>query len=178
MSILVYSNWIQTVIQYLRHTFVYSQHVYVTMTKDENYLSLEERIEVFFSFFESLLLFFDRLLFARLLCLWCLGFSSDSLSDISEEDIWGDESWELRDESAEWEVLFLLPSRTEEGKNDSVPVTLENMQIIKAPSSQGESWCLRSKAGQQFNYCLKRSTPSKVHCSKIMSITKLVKQDV
>lgn len=57
------------------------------------------------SFCDSLLFFLDRLLFC-LLCLRCLSFSSNSLP-LSPENTW-DDLWELRDESAEWEVRFLL----------------------------------------------------------------------
>lgn len=75
------------------------------------YLCLTAGTWVSFSFFESFLFFLDRLLFVCLLCLRCFCFSSGSLSDSTEEN-WEDESWELKDESAEWEVLFLLPSST------------------------------------------------------------------
>lgn len=62
------------------------------------------------SFFDSLLFFLDRLLFC-FLRLRCLGFSSDSLPLSAEKS--RDDPRELRDESAEWEVRFLLPWSTE-----------------------------------------------------------------
>lgn len=66
------------------------------------------------SFFDSLLFLLERLLFACLLGLRSLYLSSDSLSEPTEEEGGEDESWVWRDESAEREALFLLPSSTEE----------------------------------------------------------------
>lgn len=70
------------------------------------------------SFFDSLLFFLERLLFC-LLCLRCLRFSSNSLPLPAENA--RDDSWELRDESAEWVVRFLLPLSTDiKGKKTCV----------------------------------------------------------
>lgn len=87
-------------------------NIYIRMQRcgKKNYLCLGGTS--MFSFFDSLLFFLGRLLFECPLCLRCLCFSSDSLSDPTDEENSEDESWELRDESAEWEVLFLLPSST------------------------------------------------------------------
>lgn len=86
---------------------------------------------LFLSFFDSLLFLFDRLLFTCLLCLWCLCFSSDSLSDPTEEENWEDDSWELRDESAECEVRFLLPSSTETRNITAGVISLKMMLAFK-----------------------------------------------
>lgn len=72
------------------------------------------------SFFDSLLFFLDRLLFC-LLCFRCLRFSSDSLPLSAEKTL--EDSWELRDESAEWEVRFLLPWSTDIKEKKNLCVT-------------------------------------------------------
>lgn len=101
-----YSNWIITVVLCIK---LHVSH-YTSMPRcdGEQYPCLEDG--AFFSFFDSRLFFFDRLLFC-LLRLRCLCFSSVSLWDSTEEN-WEDESREQTDKPAEWEVRFLLPSST------------------------------------------------------------------
>lgn len=79
--------------------------------QQRSHLWLAGRTSALFSRFDSFLLFLERLLLARLLCIQCFCFWSDSLSDSIEEE--KNDSWELRDKSEEYEVLFLLPSSTE-----------------------------------------------------------------